>query len=548
MKKKNLKQLRSEHKTALLEYQTLRLKRATKVLSQYDATAPNRQRRRPPREFTNEDGIYTASHRLDGTSVGRDLERNYSPAKSLIHQLKMNVIGSEAKLQISMDGAEVQEAVKWFNEVWYPDCDFRDTIDFGTQCQNILASGVREGDCLAVIDDNITEEDTGKMMTWEADQIVSVDKKLLPSILGDPAKLNSDNGIIRDEWGRVLAYCVSKSRGVAVITDPQEVLFWKRDDQARLYKNPWRLNQGRGVPSLLTPATNFMDLYEILGTELQTTKRALKQYAYVKRKTAVTNWENPDGVSNGLPENMGQSAEEVAEQGASQTAQSSKKNYEAIEAMTGGYTDYLNPDDDVIIPDMKHPTPQLQSFIDTVQSFGGSALGMARAYTLLKADSSYISFRGDMCLSWVTFRWLQSQMKRSVMDWTAIKVLRWAMRKKQIKMLPVGWERKILFSFPVMPEVQEVDAQTAIALKMKNGTTDFAQLLGADWEEQITNFSKQLEKVRKLNLPLKIFETVSGGNAIPDKAGTEKTVPPKPGADKKPDPVKPDPAIEESQA
>jgi hypothetical protein len=63
---------------------------------------------------------------------------------------------------------------------------------------------------------------------------------------------------------------------------------------------------------VITSATNILDLYEILASELQTAKRLAKQYAFVKREDAITDYDNPRAASNGLPENDGKDAAAVA--------------------------------------------------------------------------------------------------------------------------------------------------------------------------------------------------------------------------------------------
>ena len=64
-----------------------------------------------------------------------------------------------------------------------------------------------------------------------------------------------------------------------------------------------------------------------------------------------------------------------------------------------------------------------------------------------------------------------------------------------------------------MPEVDELDAQNAIAAALKNGTTDYNELLGPDWQARLGELAKQTDFIRTSNLPLKQLETASGGVA-----------------------------------
>jgi capsid protein len=506
-----LEVLRDRHEAARLTLDALIATKRASIIAKYDATESTKARRKASVEVVNEGEIYSMSKRLLGCNLGRDLARNYSPARGVLHQMRVNVVGALGKLTVN--GDKTGEATGWFNEAWSKDCDYREDCDWSTMLQNILEGVQRDGDVLAVVDDNlIGDGDTGKLLTWESDQIAPLSDQALAK--SPFPKATQDNGILRDDWGRILAYVATGKRGLVQIPDIKDATIWKRE-VARLVRNPWRLNQGRGVPSLITPATNFIDLYEILASELASTKKAIKQYAFVKRSNAVTDWDSPATGPEFLPENDGRTAAEVVTDGANQTTHTAR-NYEKIEALTGGLTDYIDPDDEVIIPDLKHPSPQLQSFLDAVHGYGGAALGMAAAYTRLRADSSYTAFRGDMIMTWVTFRWLQKMLERTVADWVAVRVLRWAQRKKLVAPLPAGWERTLSWTWPKMPEVNEVDAQTAIAAALKNGTTSYSELLGPEWEKLLRANGAQIDVLREINYPAGVLELKSGGSASVD--------------------------------
>ena len=497
--------LRDKLETETLKFKVAKLER---INNKWDAVEPSRARRQPKIERKDESEIYTQTRRLKGCNIGRDLERNYSPAKAMLHQFRVNVVGSQGKIRINAEGAKPH--TDWFNEVWSKDCDFREDSDWSTELQNIMCSEIREGDVLLVFDDGVIE-DSGKILTWEADQICSVSDTVLNAKGYDPENHTQDNGIVRDKWGRVVAYCASGERGTQVIDDPAKVTIFKRED-ARLVKMPWRLNQGRGTPSLLTSSSNMVDLYEMLSSELQTAKREAMQYAYVHRKDAVTDWDNPGGSPEFLPENMGRTAGEVDSDGANQETQTAK-NYEAAEALTGGMIDYIDPEDEITIPNTQHPNREITPFIEAVLGFGGSSLGMARAYTILRADSSYTSFRGDMIMTWVTFRWWQKHLERTVCDWIARKAINWGIRKEGLPSLADGWDRTMSWNWPVMPEVDQLDYENAVAQSLKNGTTDYSKLLGPDWQTRLESLAEQIDEIRRLGLPLSVLEMKSGGTA-----------------------------------
>jgi len=484
--------------------------RAVKIKAEYDVLKTNKLRKRPARETTPEGSVYSPSKRALGVNIGRDLERNYSPARGILHQFRMNVVGSEGKLQVNVPGGE--EAAAWFNQVWAKDCDFRDQLHWSIVCQNVVAAVKREGDLLAVFDDGLVE-DSGKLLTWESDQIVPLSETVLKEKGYD--NHIQDGGIIRDKWGRVQAYATTGKRGLSSIESAEDATVWKRD-QACLPRNPWRLNQGRGVPCIITAAASFLDLYEMLSRELQTAKRAAAQWAFVTRDNAVMDWDSPASITapTGLPENDGKSTGAVGADGANSTTVPQARNYEALEELTGGFTDYGETGDKVVFPPTDRPNVAMKEFIEAVQCQAGMAFGLARAYSLLRADSSYTSFRGDMIMSWAgAFYPDQKWLERCFADWVGVRAVRWAIRKKEIKALPAGWERSLSWTWPMMPEVDQLDAENATAQALKNGTTDYAALLGPDWRKRLEGLAEQINEIKRLGIPLSILEMKSGGTA-----------------------------------
>ncbi len=506
MKYTKLQQARIKNEIARLELDTLLLARRQKIVAEYDATSSSVKRRQPRNEYKNEDGILPMLLRQKAVNIGRDLERNYSPAKSILHQFRVNVVGELGKLMVNIAGGK--NASDWFNQVYAKDCDYREPgMHLSEVFQNVVAGVVREGDMLTVVDDDLIE-DTGKLAHWESDQIVPLADNILPAQYKGATQ---ENGIIRGKWGKLLAWIVTGKHGIGMISDIKDATIWTRENACHV-KNPWRINQGRGIPSVLTSASNFVDLYEILSKELQSAKVAAGNYASIKRTNAVTNWDTPALNPEYLPENAGKTAAEVATEPANH-ATNTGQNYDRLEAFTGGYTDYLNVGDEVDIPDIKRPNVHLMEFCDAVLGHAGASVGLARAYTILRADSSYTAFRGDMILSWVTFYAMQKWLERRYADWIAKRVLRWAMRKKEIKPLPAGWERAISWKWPTMPHVDEARESIAESQSLKNGTLDYSDLLGPEWETKFEAFAGQLNKGRELGLPLSVFEQKSGGAA-----------------------------------
>lgn len=496
--------------TKLHERRLKLFQKRSRLFGKYDATESSKMRRQPVRETGGEDDIYTMRKRQLGANIGRDLERNYAPARGILNQFRMNVVGSLGKIMLNVRGG--QEAADWFNGEWAKNCDYRDDgMHFSEVLQNVVVAPIREGDLLALVDDGLIE-DSGKLIHWEADQIVPLAETALKR--SQFADAEQENGILRDKWGKILAYVVTGKRGLSVIAELTDALILKTEN-VRHVKNPWRLNQGRGAPSMITNANNFFDLYEILAAELLSAKRNAVIAGFTKRTNAVTDWDATIQAPEFLPENTGKDASTTRAEGTDPAA----TKYERFENLTGGNWEYVDAGDDIQFPDIKRPNVAIAPFIEAVLGYAGGALGLARAYSLLRADSSYTSFRGDMILSWASaFYPMQKWLERRYADWVAQKVLAWAERKKKIKPLIEGWQKKISWKWPTMPAVDEARESVAQAQFLKNGAIDYTNILGSDWKNKFRALSEQLNFARDLALPLSIFEQKSGG-AAPSETG-----------------------------
>jgi capsid protein len=519
---KAITEARRKNELAKLALQTAVMEQRLAIFAKYDATESSTMRRQPVREMANEDSIYDQRKRVLGTNIGRDLERNYSPARGMVHQFRMNVVGALGKIQVNTGGDEGDEAAAWFNGDWAKDCDYRDPgIHFSEQLQNVVASVLREGDALGVFDDGLIDggSGSGKVLHWEADQIAPLSETALAVKGYKGADYSQENGIIRGKWGKVLAYVVTGKHGLSVIDAPEDATVFKAGD-ARLVKNPWRLNQGRGVPAMITSATNILDLYEILGKELISAKRATQIAGFVERSDAVTDYDTPATGMGHLPENSDKTASETTAEGAN-SAENSALNYERFEALTGGIFEYGAKGDKLVFPDINRPNVHLPEFIEAVLGYAGSSLGLARAYTILRADSSYTAFRGDMILTWAgAFYPMQKWLERQYADWVAVKALTWAQGQKLIKPLPEGWARRISWQWPRMPHVDEAREEAAVENALRNGTTDYSLLLGPAWRTKFEALAEQLDVARSSGLPLSVFSMKSGGAATPEEPKT----------------------------
>ena len=517
--KKHREIARAKLETVLIER---RLSRLDAVQGRYDVLDGNnsKKRRTMTIETQNEEQIMRPYDRMKAINLARDLERNFTGAKAIIKQFKINVVGNQGKIRLNLDDKDLNKNVSaWFNGYWAKNCDSRDDLHFSDILQLIIRSVLSEGDVLVAFDD--FDRNDGRLLIWEADQLVKIDEtdwinnavKLGwyedKNVGGKKAKvpLLQESGVIYDSKGRVRAYAVTGRRGVQVSKLNEATILSK--DSARLLKNPFRFNQLRGVGDLLAASADLEDIYEMRAKELQSAKVASTMAGYTA---------SDDSMDEALL--RGGVAPEALLETASATAQATPKtSYERFETLTGGNWEYLAKGDEIKVLDFQRPNIAVKDFFDFVLSSAGSGFGLANCYATLRAQTSYTAYRGEMIMTWRTFEAWQKWLERHFCDWIAGKAIGYAILKRLLPALPVGWQGSISWIWPVMPQVDPVNETNAIREKLKLAITDYAEVLGPDWEEKITKLKEQIKIVRdggELEF-LSLFETKAGAPAVDNK-------------------------------
>lgn len=493
---------------------------------------------------TETDDRISSKERVKGAEIGRHLQENTATWRAIMQQFKVAAIGANGpKLQVNTKDAFAKEAAVWFNSSWAKWCDQCDDNPLAEQIAVALQYVKREGDILCVFDDFL--ENDGRIRWIESTQILGMEQKAwetwalannwTENVDGQIKPLLLNNGVIRNTRGVVIGYLFTSVHGKTSIdpnTDPFTAI--KRydvksnpDGSAKLLKSPWRVNQLRGEADALAVGNQQQDIYEIIAAELQT----------IKKSSQIAGWIEIDKDSDDVMAGIGNA---LLKQGKTETEINTLLNgdgtnpglvgvtYESLEALTGGKWEYLNPGETAKFHNPDRPNMNLTEFIDWIQISSGASMGVGRARSTGKAETSYTAFRGEEIMTWQTFEWEQKFLERRLMDFLGAKALQWALSHREIiAQPPEGWQRTLSWSWNKMREVDELKAEAAMQLRLKNGTANFADTLGPDWEEKFELLAKQLKKARELELPLSIFETVSGSviseYAKEDKGQTQKT-------------------------
>lgn len=495
--------------------------RAKLMRAMYDITRDSNsaggRKRRPSRvETGEEESILKPRDRNRAINLSRSLLRNSPQARGMSRTLRMNVIGDYGKLQFNNDAADewFPAAQRWFNGVWARNTDFIDGITFRECLQIVVTALAYEGDLVCVFDDGTisgTPNGTGKLVFFEADQICQLVKSDFAPFASRGYR--QDSGIIFDNLGRQVGVIVSSQRGVLEVEKKQAwVLMCDPDDRDaapwRLVKRKFRLRQARGSAEAIPALQTMIDSLEMLGLELQTAKVAASRYATVEEApNALTNM--PLGFDDALipPEEL------EAVRAEAEAEDAAYDRMAGLEEYTGGNIDYAPPGTKINFDPTTRPNAKLAEFLDYTTDVGGAPLGLMHAYARGRADTSYTAFRGDMIMTWMSFRDSQQFLEDSFSDWVAVKALTWAVKTGALASPPDGWSEGVAWQYPRMPAVDEDKEQSALTRKLRNGMTTFRDELGPAWREKLKQYGEEVEYIRQLNLPLVILETVAGAPA-----------------------------------
>lgn len=511
------------------------------------------RRRAPDIDYDGEDAQLRDRRRLVGTALGRDLQRNVATFAGLMQQFVTSVVGATGpRLEPAPadEGGEAwtAEAAQWFRG-WAKWCDGSDDTPFAELVSQALTAGKREGDILWVFDD--FDRDDGTIRVYESDQMPTIaakdwdaagraDRRVFPWKEPNPdyvrgrsvpqyLPLVQKNGVVRDRSGRVHYYVCHPEHGrdSVKLSECSIVAAWNQrrnpKGSAKLYKQQWRKSY-RGSPTATTFSTFQHDVYELVSHALQSAKRAHTLAGWTETDVAsVTDPVEQALIRAGIdPEKVLELAERASSEGTTVEVESLSslllnRNYESMEKLTGGYWEYPNAGDKLHLEGSDQPGPNVEPFGNWLQAASGYALGLGRSRALGFAATAYTAFRGEELMSWATFTCDQKALERRLLDFAYQKAIDWAIRNGEISPPPAPtWQTWFRWSWPTMPEVDQLKAASARRIQLKNGEMSFSDLNGPDWRKVFEALAAQLELARRLDLPLSILETVSGSVIQPD--------------------------------
>ncbi len=510
--------------------------------SRIDPADPNNTRRRTAKVETKpEDRQQTARDRGKAANVGRELHRTSSRYRLFENQFAVNVIGTGPKVVFHWKDKDAASlAADWFNQTYAPTCDGRDDNHLADFAELVLHAVPRDGEVLAVFDD--FDFNDGTLLFFESDQLPTlnplqwrqfaldpINKTLFVELErakgadgtrqpmrtpdGEMIPLRLESGRVTNRYGKVVWYIGDEQHGRSDVdpNDPQVRFFSRR--QARLIKRPWRFNQLIGTSEVLALSGDLEDLDAMRSAEIASARKNSQRAYAVKGRNAYENALARQGVE---VDSLLDNAEDDPAAGDQEAG-----NLDALEKFADGHVDYIGEDEDILELGKERPNVNVNTFDDDVATTAGGALGLARVFSTMKASTSYTAFRGEQLMTWGTFARCQKWLERRLLDWVCTKAVGWAVSTGRLKVsLPAVWENTFSWIMPEMPEVNQVLTVTAKAKQLKNGLTDYAKLLGPNWEKILRAFGEQMNIIRDVLPELEMLETKAGA-PIESTAGNE---------------------------
>ena len=514
--------------------------RLGQILARYDAVRFTGNRHRRLMDRGSEESEFRIYDRMYAISLGRDMHRNQARYVALERQIARMTAGT-VKCQVNTsDRAWNAAAEHYFNKVFAKDCLLTvPRTHLSELCQQLVSSLIREGDVLVVFDDGFAR-DSGKLLTYEADQLVGMAAADFERLY--PAGFRQEAGVILDDVGAIYGYITSavrvrddmQIRPNTLSVLPADKCLVYTTDQAVLLASRYRPGQIRGVPEMLPVSICLDDADEMVKSELLTSKLGAKTFATISAGEATSNAMADNELANAFEAqeaagNLDPATGQIIDPDAAANVHQppERPHYSSIDDQDSAIVTYLDGKDKLDIQTPTRPNLHVDEFYRARNADAAAALGLARGYAEMAVTNSYTAHRGESLLTWAAIYDRQKNLERELLDWLAEKVIARGIELGEIPIPPAEpWQDLVSWDMPVMPAIDEKTAADATAARLKSGLTTYKQELGSDWDEQFRQQARELDLARTLNLPLSVLETVSGAPAgeprdNPDSTSTD---------------------------
>ena len=469
-----------------------------------------------------EDSALSLYNRNRITNQARNEMRNDPIFRSVDQQRRVNVVGTDGgKIILNFPDAyekQAEEWGNWFNSDWAPTAEFTDQMHLNDLIKNALSSCDISGDVILLFDDGLLA-DSGRIRAFESDECANLESEAFQRRF---AKFGytQNQGRIYDTFGRFCGVVVGNRSGrgnlshkegecFVLLLDPDKD---RRDAIFAMPRRAWRFNQGRGVTPMTSGINTAQDIHETVSNEIQAAKLNAKMVGQILDQS-----DDNSGGENPVPSEFAPgeqptptaTTEESADTVAADEAPAAIDT-DALDAI-GAVYDIMPPKLKMELFDTKRPNTNMPAFMDWLVGTFAGVWGFARPFGTLNPIQSYAGFKAAQALTFPSVEEEQKAQERYTLDWIGRSAFRWAMRKGIITPdVPANWAQLISWDWPLMREVNEVDAQNAINLGLSNFTKTFSDILGPKWKSKIQQAQREVKYLEDSGMVHPSKVTVSG--------------------------------------
>lgn len=280
---------------------------ARHILASYDAATPSRLRK-----FSRETRSGEALARLQSATIrtqARELDRNHDLARGALTVMVNNIcgpagIGIEPQPR-SVSGEILDDLARELLELWRDWCRFPEVTQSHSWAavQRLMCrTWLRDGEAFAqILEGTIPSLDHHTSVPLSLEMI---EPDLVPSE-NEVLRADSQAGIVRNAWGKAVAYRVFK-------VHPGDSFAWKFSqdlktvpaDRMLHLRRTDRIGQGRGISEFASVITRLEDLKDYEESERIAAKIAASMAAYIKKGAPDQYPDELDGDGEVVPRDM----------------------------------------------------------------------------------------------------------------------------------------------------------------------------------------------------------------------------------------------------
>lgn len=481
------------------------------IQDQYEALRADRFKApvqiRTARTLTSQD--FYAANRLKAYAMGNEAYENDPIGAIVDTSVRMAVGIHGGKPFFTGPTADAFQA-RW--TAWSRTCGFTEGEHWVEMLAQILRSVKIHGDCLVLIDPDLTG---GKLRVWDADQIVSLTESDfhrwgemhgLPTVgtESDPIWRQVE-GVVVDPEGRVSGYFVTSLRSRYAVS-LEDATYLPASLCRRVSYHP-RISQYRGEPSILPTVDLANDTRQLIKAEVAAARNhsetsiLLEEPATSDDVAAVLSAvSDEDGaISPEVSEAAGMAADDISAQIASimgarredLTAIQGKSAIGRIRQGTQVHT----------LDNATRPSQPIQQWLDKIADMNGQRLGVLSCLSRGRAETSYSSGQIELAISWAKFEEDQKMLERLVVDYAVGIVCPGA---------------SYIVSWPKAFEIDPQKAEATYDARLKGGRATYQEIMGPDWRKTVDDLKEFLDYCRGRGLDPAVFSWLGetkAGNA-----------------------------------